>query len=163
MLPVSAIKLIRTDTTLDLSQKAEKGMFRRQCPRYQKHNHADIALHQWQARTLLFPSLSCFLPLFLATRVSLQCIHASQLNTALKCLEMTGIKPSNKPGQGARVHTCSLYFTFVILQLIISNGRDGISMRKCLVRQDPFAASAAILTIPSLQSLLPRQYTGIVM
>ena len=26
MLPVSAIKLIRTDTTLDLSQKAEKGM-----------------------------------------------------------------------------------------------------------------------------------------
>jgi hypothetical protein len=26
MAPVSAIKLIRTDTTLDLSQKAEKGM-----------------------------------------------------------------------------------------------------------------------------------------
>jgi len=26
MLPVSAIKLIRTDTTLDLSQKAEEGM-----------------------------------------------------------------------------------------------------------------------------------------
>ena len=26
MLPVSAIKLIRTDTTLDLSQKAEKGI-----------------------------------------------------------------------------------------------------------------------------------------
>ena len=26
MAPISAIKLIRTDTTLDLSQKAEKGM-----------------------------------------------------------------------------------------------------------------------------------------